>query len=309
MAGLAGVILLFAILTGSPARYLSGANLRVVLAQTVIVAIGAIGMTMIIVSGGIDLSVGAVIALSSVVTALALRDGWPPVAALLAGVITGGIVGIVNGLAITRLRVVPFIATLGMLGVARGVAKYVANQQTVNPPSTWLNELAVTFPSHDWMLFAPGVWIAIILAAMMALVLRNTVFGRRVFALGSNEAAARACGINTSALKVRIYALAGLFFGLAGVMQMSRLRQGDPTVAVGVELDVIAAVVIGGASLSGGEGSIAGAMIGALVMAFLRNGSQQMGWPNYVQEIIIGVVIVLAVAADRWRASRAAERS
>ncbi len=309
LAGLVAVILLFAILTGSPARYLSGANLRVVLAQTVIVAIGALGMTMIIVSGGIDLSVGAVIALTSVVTALALHDGWTPIAALLAGVVAGGIVGIINGLAITTLRVVPFIATLGMLGIARGVAKYVASEQTVNPPATWLNELAVTFPSRDWMLFAPGVWIAIILAAMMALVLRNTVFGRHVFALGSNEAAARACGINTSALKVRIYALAGLFFGLAGVMQMSRLRQGDPTVAVGVELDVIAAVVIGGASLSGGEGSIAGAMIGALVMAFLRNGSQQMGWPNYVQEIIIGVVIVLAVAADRWRASRAAERN
>src|SRR5437868_398688 len=126
LAGLIAVILLFAILTGSPERYLSGANLRVVLAQTVIVAIGAIGMTIIIVSGGIDLSVGAVIALSSVVTAIALVDGWPPSAALLVGMIAGGIVGIINGLAITMLRVVPFIATLGMLGIARGVAKYVA---------------------------------------------------------------------------------------------------------------------------------------------------------------------------------------
>jgi ribose transport system permease protein len=156
------------------------------------------------------------------------------------------------------------------------------------------------------MLVAPGVWMTIGLAAGMTLVLRNTVFGRRVFALGSNEAAARACGIPTEKLKIWIYTLGGLFFGLAGVLQMSRLRQGDPTVAVGVELDVIAAVVIGGGSLNGGEGSIPGAMIGALVMAFLRNGCQQMGWASYVQEIIIGVIIVFAVAADRYRASRAA---
>lgn len=307
LLGLIGVIALFAVLTGAPERYLSTANLRVVLAQTVIVALSAIGMTMIIVSAGIDLSVGATIALTSVVTALALRDGWPPAAAIGAGTLTGGIVGLINGLAITRLHVVPFIATLGMLGIARGVAKYVADQQTVNAPPTWINEVAVTFPSRPWMLFAPGVWLTIVLAIMMTLVLRRTVFGRRVFALGSNEAAARACGIHTDRLKIWIYSIAGLFFGLSGVMQMSRLRQGDPTVAVGVELDVIAAVVIGGGSLSGGEGSIGGAMIGALVMAFLRNGSQQMGWPNYVQEIIIGVVIVIAVAVDRYRSSRGAE--
>jgi ribose transport system permease protein len=282
-------------------------NLRVVLAQTVIVAIGAIGMTMIIISAGIDLSVGAVIALTSVVTALALRGGCAPWLALAAGVVCGGIVGAINGLTITTLRVVPFIATLGMLGVARGVAKYAANQQTVNVPPTWINELAVTFPSRPWMLFAPGVWLTLLLAAAMTIVLRNTIFGRRVFAIGSNEAAVRACGINVERAKVAIYTAAGLFFGLAGVTQMSRLRQGDPTVAVGVELDVIAAVVIGGGSLSGGEGSIPGAMIGALIMSLLRNGCQQMGWPNYVQEIIIGIIIVLAVALDRYRAARTAE--
>ena len=307
--GLVGVALLFALLTGSPERYLSAANLRVVLAQTVIVAIGALGMTVVMISGGIDLSVGSVIALASVVAAVALRNGIAPIAAVFAGIAIGGVVGFINGLAITTLRVVPFIATLGMLGVARGVAKYFANQQTVNAPPTWINELAVTFPSRPWMLFAPGVWLTIALAAVMTLLLRNSVFGRRVFAIGSNELAARACGIHTDRLKIWIYGIAGLFFGLAGVTQMSRLRQGDPTVAVGVELDVIAAVVIGGGSLSGGEGSIPGAMIGALVMSLLRNGCQQMGWPNYVQEIIIGVIIVFAVAADRYRASRAAEAS
>ena len=123
-----------------------------------------------------------------------------------------------------------------------------------------------------------------------------------MFAVGSNELAARACGIATDRLKLMIYGSAGLLFGLAGVMQLSRLRQGDPTVAVGTELDVIAAVVIGGGSLQGGEGSVFGSVVGALIMAFLRNGCQQMGWPNYIQEIIIGAIIVLAVALDRVRA-------
>jgi ribose transport system permease protein len=299
--GLALVIVLFAVLSAAPGRYLSAANLRVVLAQTVIVALGAIGMTLIIVGGGIDLSVGSTIALASVVTALGLRAGWPPLVASAAAVATGGLVGVANALAITRLKVVPFIATLGMLGVARGVAKWLAGEQTVNVPPTWVNGLAVTFPDPAWLVFPPGVWLTVLLAGLAAFLLRSTVLGRRIFALGSNEAAARACGIATERLKLAIYALAGLFFGLAGVIQMSRLRQGDPTVAIGTELDVIAAVVIGGGSLSGGEGGILGSMIGALTMAFLRNGSQQMGWPNYVQEILIGVIIVVAVALDRLR--------
>jgi ribose transport system permease protein len=299
--GLLAVILFFAVLSDDPAQYLSARNLRIVLAQTVIVALGAIGMTFIIVSGGIDLAVGSTIALTGVVTAVGLRDGWSPPVAVAAGVLTGGVVGMVNGLTITRLRVMPFIATLGMLGIGRGVAKWMAGQQTVNVPPTWVNELAVTFPSPSWLLVAPGVWVTVLLAMLATFVLQQTVFGRRVFAIGSNEAAARACGVPTDRVKVWIYALAGLLFGLSGVMQMSRLRQGDPTVAIGTELDVIAAVVIGGGSLAGGEGTIVGSMIGALVMAFLRNGSQQMGWANYVQEIIIGIIIVAAVALDRYR--------
>lgn len=302
--GLALVILFFAVLTGSPEKYLSPFNIRIVLSQTVIVAIGAIGMTMIIIGGGIDLSVGSTIALSGVVTALCINAGINPIFAVMIGILVGAVVGFVNGSAITGLRVVPFIATLGMLGVARGVAKWFANQQPVNVEATWVNELVVTVPNPSWILVAPGVWITVVLAILMAIVLRNTVFGRRVFAVGSNEAAARACGISTNKLKIWIYSLAGLFFGLAGVMQMSRLRQGDPTVAVGTELDIIAAVVIGGGSLNGGQGTILGAMIGALIMAFLRNGCQQMGWANYVQEIIIGTIIVAAVAVDQLRSRK-----
>jgi ribose transport system permease protein len=296
------VVGVFALLTDAPSRYLSPFNLRIVLAQTVIVALGAIGMTMIIISGGIDLSVGATIALTSVVAALAIAAGWSAAAAVAAAVLAGGLVGLGNGLLITGLRVVPFIATLGMLGIARGVAKWLAEEQTVNVPPTWINELLVTIPRPAWMVLPAGVWITLGLTVLAATALRHTIFGRRVFALGSNELAARACGIATDRLKVAIYALAGLLFGLAGVMQLSRLRQGDPTVAIGTELDVIAAVVIGGGSLHGGEGSVFGSVVGALIMAFLRNGCQQMGWPNYIQEIIIGAIIVIAVALDRWRA-------
>ncbi len=300
--GLALVIVVFAVLSDSPGQYLSLRNFRIVFSQTVIVALGAIGMTIIIVSGGIDLSVGSTIALCGVVTALLVNSGWSPSLAIVCGILGGAVVGVVNGLAVTRLKVVPFIATLGMLGIARGVAKWLAGQQTVNAPDSWINDLVVTFPKPSWLLAAPGVWFTLLLAVLMAMALRRTVFGRRVFALGSNEAAARACGIPVDRFKIWIYGVAGLFFGLAGVGQMSRLRQGDPTVAVGAELDIIAAVVIGGGSLSGGRGSVNGSMVGALIMAFLRNGCQQMGWAPYVQEIIIGVIIVLAVAADRSRA-------
>jgi ribose transport system permease protein len=207
---------------------------------------------------------------------------------------------------IAAFRMMPFIVTLGMMGVARGTAKWLAGNQTVNYPESPINRImAMVDPLHLFPL-PTGVWIAVALAVCMAVVMQRTVFGRYVFAIGSNEATARLCGIRVRACKVAIYTIAGLFFGLAGLVQMSRLTQGDPTVAIGLELDIIAAVVIGGASLNGGTGNVSGSMVGALIMAVLRNGSSQMGWPNYMQEIIIGAVIILAVGVDRLRQRRLA---
>ncbi len=298
--GLIVVIVLFSIPGETREFFLSYHNFKTIFTQTVIVAVGALGMTMIIVSGGIDLSVGSIIAFTSVVGALLIQKGWGPVPALVAMVLSGGAIGLLNGAAIAGLRMTPFIITLGTLGVARGAAKWLADNQTVNYDASPINTWMTTADPFSYALPA-GVWVTLVLAIVTALVLRSTVFGRHVFALGSNEATARLCGVPTTRLKVLIYALAGCFFGLAGLFQLSRLRQGDPTVAVGLELDIIAAVIIGGASLNGGVGTILGSMIGALIMAVLRNGSQQMGWPTYFQEIIIGLVIIVAVFVDRLR--------
>lgn len=301
--GLIVVIVLFAIPTETREFFLTYGNFKIILTQTVIVAVGALGMTMIIVSGGIDLSVGSAIALTSVVGAMLIQRGWSTAGVLAVVVASGGVIGLLNGVAIAGLRMTPFIITLGTLGVARGSAKWLADNQTVNYETSPINRWMTTADPFSHALPA-GVWVAIILAVLTSLLLKNTVFGRHVFALGSNEATARLCGVPTVRLKIMIYALAGCFFGLAGLFQLSRLRQGDPTVAVGLELDIIAAVIIGGASLNGGVGTILGSMIGALIMAVLRNGSQQMGWPTYFQEIIIGLVIIVAVFLDRLRQGR-----
>lgn len=302
--GLFLVLVIFASIPEIQDRFLSLANLKSVAAQSVIVALGALGMTLIIISGGIDLSAASNIALASVTTAYAINAGAPLPWAILIGISTGAMVGLVNGLIITTLKLVPFIVTLGMLGIARGIAKWIARNQKIDAPLSWINDLMSTTPRPSWLFLSPGVWMFILLAVLMAAVLRYTVFGRHVFAIGSNEATARLCGIRINRTKVFIYSLAGVFCGLSGVMQFSRLTVGDPTVAVGLELDIIAAVVIGGGSLSGGSGSILGSMIGVFIMAFLRNGSNMMGWPNYIQEIIIGAIIVIAVALDQIRQKR-----
>ncbi len=299
-----GLIFVLAIFSSIPEvqdRFLRIANLKSVATQSVIVALGALGMTLVIISGGIDLSAASNIALASVITAFSINAGIPPLLAIVCGIAAGGVVGWVNGTLITSLRLVPFIVTLGMLGIARGVAKWIAGNQKIDASLTWINELMARNPRASWILIAPGVWMMIILAVVMAILLRYSVLGRHIFAIGSNEAAARLCGIRIKRTKIFIYTLAGLFCGLSGVMEFSRLTVGDPTVAIGLELDIIAAVVIGGGSLSGGAGSILGSMIGVFIMAFLRNGCTMMGWPNYIQEIIIGGIIVVAVALDQIR--------
>jgi ribose transport system permease protein len=272
---------------------------------------GTLGMTLIIVSGGIDLSVGSVVALTSVVGATALLKGAAPWVVVLLSMGVGSGIGLVNGLVIGGLRMMPFIVTLGMMGVARGTAKWLSGNQTVSAPDSVINNIMDLKDPNALFPLPIGVWITLSLATLTAVAMRNTVFGRYIFALGSNEAAARLCGIRVNFQKVMIYSTAGIFFGLAGLMQLSRLTQGDPTVAIGLELDIIAAVVIGGASLSGGSGSVMGSMIGALTMAVLRNGSNQMGWPTFMQEIIIGIVIIIAVGVDKLRQSslRAGGRS
>jgi ribose transport system permease protein len=260
-------------------------------------------MTMIIVSGGIDLSVGSVVALAGVLGAVLIQNSFSLATVALATLATGVAVGFINGALIAGLRMTPFIVTLGMLGIARGSAEWLAQDQTVNFPESAIAKIMAD-PDPFGTMPPPGVWIAIALAVLMTVVMRQSVFGRYIFAIGSNEATARLCGIRTRLVKLGIYSFAGVFFGLAGLMQLSRLHQGDPTAAAGVELDMIAAVVIGGASLSGGTGSILGSMIGALTMAVLRTGSQYMDWPNHTQKIIIGVVIILAVGLDQLRQSR-----
>jgi len=299
IVGLALAIVLFAILV--PDRFLSLYNLKTVATQTVIVGLSAVGMTFVMASGGIDLSIGSVVALASVVVALLLKSGASPLVALLGGVGAGALVGAVNGVAITRLRIVPFIVTLGTMGIARGVAKWLAGEQTVNAPAGWLADLMTKTPEPAWLLVSRGVWVTLLLAAVMAFVLRRTVFGVHTIAVGSSEATAHLCGVRVDRIKIAVYVIAGVFAGLAGVMQLGRLTVGDPTTALGLELDVIAAVVLGGASLSGGRGSIAGSLLGAFFMAVLANGCTLTGVPTYVQEIVVGAIIVIAVALDRLR--------
>jgi len=303
LLGLALVYLFFVAV--GPEAFATTRTLETIARQTAIVGTAALGMTMIIIAGGIDLSVGSIVALSSVVVALALNAGGGPLPAVAGAAAAGAFCGLVNGTLITRLRVAPFIVTLGMLLLVRGAAKGLGKEQKVDAPMTWLVDLLSSLPpDRKWMVVPTGVWLLALLALLTAFVLRYTKLGAHLFAIGSNEETARLCGVAVERVKVIVYTLSGALAGLTGVLQFSRLTVGDPTVAVGLELDVIAAVVIGGGSLSGGEGTVLGTLVGAFIMTVIRTGTAQMGLPNWVQEIVTGVIIVAAVAIDRWRHRR-----
>ncbi|MDB6129559.1 MAG: rbsC 3 [Verrucomicrobiales bacterium] len=305
LAGLGVVILLFGLLR--PRTFLTADNFQVMLLQTAVVATAALGMTLIIVSGGIDLSIGSNIALCTVVIALLLKNNVSPLLAATGGVATGAACGFLIGFLITKLRLTPFIVTLGTWGALRGAAKGFAGETMVSAPSTWLNDLLQTLgPGKRFMIFPPGVWLMIGLTFLVGAMLRYTRFGRHIFAIGSNEQTARLCGVPIGRTKLLIYTIGLAFAGIAGVMQFSYLTVGDPTTAAGLELAIIAAVVIGGGSLNGGEGSVFGTVVGALIMTVVANGCTKMNLSNWVQEIVTGLIIIAAVVLDRLRHKRVA---
>ncbi len=299
LLGLAFVAIVFGFLVGP--QFFRGSNLELIARQTAIVCTASLGMTMVIVAGGIDLSVGSVVALTTVVIALMLRADASPAVAAAAGIGAGAVCGVISGTLVTRLRVVPFIVTLGMMILVRGAAKGLAGERRLEAPSTWLNDLLRTLEPGRGFLVPAGIWIVVALALAVAITLQYTRFGRHLFAIGSNERTARLCGVSVERTKVAVYTIVAALAGVAGVLQFSRLSVGDPTVADGLELDVIAAVIIGGGSLAGGRGTVPGTILGAATMAVIQIGCSQRGLPNWVQQIVTGVIIVVAVALDRFR--------
>jgi ribose transport system permease protein len=293
------VYLLFVAL--APDTFARPMNLVTMARQTAVVGVAASGMTMIIMLGGIDLSVGSAVALTTVVVASLLKAGFGPFAATLAGVLVAAATGAINGSLVAGLGITPFIVTLGSMSILRGAAKGLAHEQKIDVDIHGLDALVLPSPA---LLFPPAVWIMLAVAALAAVVLRRTRFGRHVVAIGSNEETARLCGIDVKRVKVLVYTIAAGLAGLAGILELATLTVGDPTDSIGLELDVIASVVIGGGSLSGGEGSVAGALLGALLMTVIKTGCTHLGLPNWVQELVTGGIIVTAVAIDRLRRRR-----
>jgi len=274
--------------------FATAANLANVAEQSVIVGVIGIGMTCVILIGGIDLSVGSLVGLAGVVVGTALQRGMPVAIAVLLGLAAGVVAGALNGVMITAGRLPPFIATLGMMSVARGAALLLSDGR---PISGFPDSLRLLATGRVFGIPAPVV-LMLSLYAIAYFVLTRTVFGRYLYAIGGNEEATALAGVNVRQQKVVTYALSGLSAAICALLLVARLNSAQPVAGIGYELDAIAAVVIGGTSLLGGSGSVIGTLIGALIMSVLRNGLNLLGVSSYLQQVAIGVVIIAAVLID-----------
>ncbi len=296
------LIVLFIALSLASPYFLTYTNLSSVVRQTAVINTMALGMTMIIIAGGIDLSVGAVLAFSGLLGTMAMEAGLPIPYAVAIGLLCGLAWGTTNGLLITQLKINPFIVTLGTLGIARGVTLIISDGLPVHRiPREF------SFLGEGNLLGVPFVlWTLVFCAVLTHVILEHTRMGRYAFAIGSNPEAAYYTGIPVALYTTAVYAYSGLLCGFAGMIEASRLMTGQPTAGQGYELQVIAAVVIGGGSLRGGEGSVIGTLVGAFIMGLLSNGSDLLGISPYLQQAIIGAVIILAVAVDELRKRKVA---
>ena len=297
----ASVVALFVALSILSPYFLTVQNLSSVARQSAVITVMSLGMTLVMISGGIDLSVGSVMAFAGICGTMMLAADWPLGAALIGATLAGALWGLLNSSLITLLGVSPFIATLGTMGAARGLTLVMTNgMPVVNLPASfgWLGDgnLARVVPVP--------LAILLVLAALTGFILKYTRLGRYAYAIGSNVEAARYAGIPVRRYLAAIYVFAGALTGFAGMIEGSRLMTGQPTAGQGYELNVIAAVVIGGASLSGGEGTVSGAIAGAFLMGLISNGSNLLGVSPFWQQVLIGGVIVLAVAVDELRKRR-----
>jgi ribose transport system permease protein len=282
-------------------KFLSAGNLATVVRQIAVITVMAMGMTMVMVSGGIDLSVGSMMALASVIGAMAMVKGAPVVVGILICIVAGMAFGLVNGTAITRLGIPPFIVTLGAMGIYRGTALFITDGNSVVGLPERFGYLA---EGNLFGIIPLPLLIVFLVAVAVHFILSSTKLGRYCYAIGSNVEAARYAGIPVSKYQIVFYALLGALTGLAGAIESARLVTGQPTSGESYELNVIAAVVIGGGSLNGGQGTVVGTIIGALIMGVLQNGANLLGINPFIQRIIIGLVIVMAVTFDEFQRRR-----
>lgn len=307
----ASLFLLFVFFSVASPNFLTFENVIAIILATCVNGMLALGVTFVIITGGIDLSIGTVMTISAVMSGVFISFWKLPVfIGVLGGVLTGVIAGFINGTVISKMKLPPFIATLGMMMIAKGLALVISGCRPIyytDAPS--FNEISMgsilgkIFPNLD----VPNAILIFILFIFLAhILLTKTALGRYTFAIGSNEEAARLSGLNVDKWKTIIYALCGMFVGMGGVMMASRLNSAQPALGQGYELDAIAAVVIGGTSLRGGEGSVVGTVIGALIMSTLTNGLRILSVPQEWQIVVSGVIVIGAVYLDIVRRSREA---